>query len=621
MNHTSSVSVSIIIPVKSDYRVHSLITSLQHKNLHKQTRVEVIIVCNGSTRQFIAQVKARTKKLVNAHVLSIPTAHIALAKNAGIRASKGSFLYFLDSDCCIGSSFFTDMLESVALLAPHRNTVLMGKNVFIDTLGSTISTFDTKLRKTAYSNHTDRTYTPNLLVPREVFYRYGMFPLTQPLLPTGEDTTWGYFAIAQGLGLLYLPSIVVTHYSYESNSKIIRGWCRYGEARCYRIYFHLTHNGSYSFVSYLKAALGTYQTTTRHPTLTSTAMEYGYYLLRMLTVLKTSFFILYARFFLPTVFTLSFPKLSRTPVRNTASEAVSKVLKHSVFPPNKQGQFPNIVLRTHQELSAQIHTTLSSKKMVDAITAFLRSANCEVALAGPHQSIDFYSTTAHQPATMRLRVRLPQEKQRGSLILSSSELCSQSTWITESGSYPVKSDSVLFIPESGSGITSQYFFLNMHKDGCTGITCKEKYSGGYRDNTHPSRDRELHLPTKKKVPAQPRVFLDNDSLAFEYQTTHTLRFPKTLSKEVTKKILTLKPLSLATVTAFLQRNTLQYTQEKVVKIEIEQAGALFEPVKNKLVETLFGKDGFFETAEIQYTITSARTMPIKKSSAHKKVAT
>jgi cellulose synthase/poly-beta-1,6-N-acetylglucosamine synthase-like glycosyltransferase len=209
--------VSIIVPHYND--IDAL--RLCHERLLAQRwpsdRLEIVVVDNNS-RCGLDAVRA-----------AAPTATVVLetaqgagpARNAGVAASRGEVLAFLDSDCVPEPDWLG---EGVAALQRHD---FVGGQVLVFARAPERPTpieafeivFNFNFRR--YIEEVGFTGTGNMFVPRDVFDRVGGFRTG-----VSEDMDWSFRARAMGYTLGYAERAVVGHPARRDWPELIRRWSR-----------------------------------------------------------------------------------------------------------------------------------------------------------------------------------------------------------------------------------------------------------------------------------------------------------------------------------------------------------------------------------------------------------
>jgi glycosyltransferase involved in cell wall biosynthesis len=195
--------VSVIIPHLDDVEnLERCITLLQAQSFPAES-TEIVVVDNGSKVGFesicsIVGVRAKTVRADRKGA--------GLARNAGVTASRGSILAFIDSDCRPDPDW---IVEGVAALASHD---LVGGTVRVDVADPDNMTpteaFEVvfAFRNAMYIRSKGFTVTASMFVRRDVFDEVGPFRVG-----VSEDVDWCHRARKLGYRLGYAPSAVVGH--------------------------------------------------------------------------------------------------------------------------------------------------------------------------------------------------------------------------------------------------------------------------------------------------------------------------------------------------------------------------------------------------------------------------
>lgn len=101
---TDAPSFSVIMPVYNSRRYLTRTIPAVLEALEAYGRGEMIVVDNGSTDGSLRFVESEFGAQVR--ILEEPEATIAGARNAGVRASSGTVLSFVDSDCLVPRDYF-----------------------------------------------------------------------------------------------------------------------------------------------------------------------------------------------------------------------------------------------------------------------------------------------------------------------------------------------------------------------------------------------------------------------------------------------------------------------------------------------------------------------------------
>lgn len=119
------LKLSVILPAYDVERfIENCIRSLETQDIDHQ-QYEVIVVDDGATDESVDRVIALQQEYENIILLRQANAGLSAARNRGMRAAKGKYLLFVDTDDCVEANCFAKML-SVA--ESHKDIDLVGFN-------------------------------------------------------------------------------------------------------------------------------------------------------------------------------------------------------------------------------------------------------------------------------------------------------------------------------------------------------------------------------------------------------------------------------------------------------------------------------------------------------------
>jgi GT2 family glycosyltransferase len=209
--------VSVIIPHYNDLaRLKICYERLQAQSWPMDCR-EIVIADNNSTCGLNAIVKAAPEAVV----VAAPIQGAGPARNAGVAASRGKVLAFIDSDC-----------------VPERDWIAKGVKALsrYDFVGGKVVTFARDPHKPApveafeqvfnfdfkrYIEKVGFTGSGNMFVRRAVFDRVGGFRAT-----VCEDVDWSFRARQMGFRLGYAPAAIVGHPARSTWMELKQRWRR-----------------------------------------------------------------------------------------------------------------------------------------------------------------------------------------------------------------------------------------------------------------------------------------------------------------------------------------------------------------------------------------------------------
>lgn len=165
-------SISIIIPVRDDKAIAKCIRSIDEPD------AEILIVLNGSSRQFEKYVDLLTRGDKRTRVLKIKGASIGMARNDGCFSAKSNKLIMMDSDCVFQPN-------SIRLLKETLNNGDVAKGeVRYEHTG-----FQTKVvgrAREVHSSDVRNAYTPMLAFRKSIRDKVGGYYFS-PAIPWTED--------------------------------------------------------------------------------------------------------------------------------------------------------------------------------------------------------------------------------------------------------------------------------------------------------------------------------------------------------------------------------------------------------------------------------------------------
>jgi GT2 family glycosyltransferase len=212
---TTRPDVSVIIPHYSDpVRLRLCLTEL----LKNDTRgVEIIVVDNGSP----TPIDALIADFPTVTFMTEPEKGAAPARNAGVAASSGAILAFIDADCVPD----LDWLPSVRSAAARADLVGGRVSVFDETSPPRSGAeafeavfafnFQRYIEKQGFSG------AGNLVTTRKVFDAVGPFRNG-----VSEDTEWTRRAVSMGYRLVYADDLRVGHPSRQDWPALREKWRR-----------------------------------------------------------------------------------------------------------------------------------------------------------------------------------------------------------------------------------------------------------------------------------------------------------------------------------------------------------------------------------------------------------
>jgi GT2 family glycosyltransferase len=205
--------VSVIVPHLEDYDNLDSCLSLLQAQSFPGDRTEIIVVDNGSWRGFDA-----VRHIVGSRgrVIEATERGAGPARNAGVRASRGEALAFIDSDCRPDERWLE---EGVAELR-HADIAGGHVDVLVEDPGrmTAAEAFESvfAFRNERYVKQLKFTVTASMFVWRSVFDAVGDFINSVP-----EDKDW-----CERARRLFAPKSIVGHPARRTMEELKRKWRR-----------------------------------------------------------------------------------------------------------------------------------------------------------------------------------------------------------------------------------------------------------------------------------------------------------------------------------------------------------------------------------------------------------
>jgi GT2 family glycosyltransferase len=218
----SPPSVSVIVPVYRDWdRLALCLQALSSQSLDR-ARYEVIVVDNEPEQRAVLPNLPDGMTLIHE-----PEPGSYRARNAGVRASRGRYLAFTDSDCVPAPDWLRNGLASLEAEPGARIT---GPIPLFREPGGSRSAFLYESGNVLNQRDFVRDgfcATANLLVGRDVFDRVGEF---DGLVYSGGDKEWGLRATRLGVPLRFSDDVAVGHPARPRIADVVRRKRRFAGA-------------------------------------------------------------------------------------------------------------------------------------------------------------------------------------------------------------------------------------------------------------------------------------------------------------------------------------------------------------------------------------------------------
>lgn len=219
-----SISISFVIVNKDDPGIADTLSALGHLALDADMRTETIVVDASENRLDPVRRRFPQVRWVEFDAASAAKATIPEQRNAGVSASSGSVIVFIDASCVPDPGWLPALIEPIS---GEGERLVAGsyRSARTRSIRDETSHFVGKRR------YLHEAPTLNLAVARDVFERIGTFDES---FEYGSDVDFTWRAVDAGLQIRYAPEAVVTHDWGTPRSELRRSF-RYGEAR-YHLY-------------------------------------------------------------------------------------------------------------------------------------------------------------------------------------------------------------------------------------------------------------------------------------------------------------------------------------------------------------------------------------------------
>lgn len=217
----SQCGTSVVVPVLND--PDGLETTVRSLLDQSSDDYEVVIVDNGSTDRTprVAERFARSDRVV--HVVEDEIRGSYAARNAGIEATEGEVIGFVDADMWVDH----DYVESITRASRGGDRVYIGCDVEIVDDGSPTGRYNaaTGFPVRTYVEELQFAPTCCLVVDRRLFEAVGQF---DPRMVSGGDVEFGQRVADAGYDLVFEPEIVLYHPARATVWELASKWFRIG---------------------------------------------------------------------------------------------------------------------------------------------------------------------------------------------------------------------------------------------------------------------------------------------------------------------------------------------------------------------------------------------------------
>jgi GT2 family glycosyltransferase len=210
--------VSVIVPHLDDYDNLDACLTLLGEQSFPGDRTEIIVADNGSSRGLDA-----VRRIVGTRgrVVEVAERGAGPARNAGVRASRGEAIAFIDSDCRPDRRWLEEGLAGLraADFAGGRVDVLVEDPRRMTAAEAFESVF--AFQNERYVKDRRFTVTASMFVWRSVFDAVGPFENGVP-----EDIDWCRRARLKGYRIGFAPNSIVGHPARRTMAELKRKWRR-----------------------------------------------------------------------------------------------------------------------------------------------------------------------------------------------------------------------------------------------------------------------------------------------------------------------------------------------------------------------------------------------------------
>ena len=197
--------VTVIIPTYKDWARLQLCLNTLSKQSYPAEYIEIIVVNNDANEEGSQHIHLPR----NAILMKEAAPGSYAARNAALKIAKGEVIAFTDSDCLPSDNWIVEAVKVFEENAEAQR-VTGPVNIFKELNGGwlawkfeSVTAFNQQ-----YNVKSGVSVTANLFVKRHVFNTVGHFNAS---LFSGGDVEWNKRATQAGIGLLYMPKVLVMH--------------------------------------------------------------------------------------------------------------------------------------------------------------------------------------------------------------------------------------------------------------------------------------------------------------------------------------------------------------------------------------------------------------------------
>jgi len=217
--------VSVIVPVfNGGSALICACRCLQNQD-YPRDGYEIILVDDGSTDNAIARLSLSHSELI---VVRQPRRGSYSARNAGVRAARGTYLAFTDADCLPVDSWIR---EGVSYMLEHTQKIVAGAvEIVADDLTSAVQRYDCALNipQAFLVSKVGFGATANLFVRRDLFEQLGGF---DGELRSAGDQKFCWTASSKGERVKYVSTAKVRHPARRTVFALVKKTARVARGR------------------------------------------------------------------------------------------------------------------------------------------------------------------------------------------------------------------------------------------------------------------------------------------------------------------------------------------------------------------------------------------------------
>jgi len=228
-----NVSISVVLPVYNS--ASTLERCLQALSLQSFNNFELIVVDNGSTDSSLAIIESWLEKFpAGMRLIQESRQGAAAARNSGVRASRGHWLAFTDSDCEPDQDWLSTGWKLIAKNSPEAmagsawGTMQGGLSAKLLGLTTLSIGLQEHWRDSNGETGANGFATANFWIEKVLFDQLHGFD--EELTVSGEDYDLCARIYALHKRILYSPSLKVLHHHAPGVSDLLSKAVRYGRA-------------------------------------------------------------------------------------------------------------------------------------------------------------------------------------------------------------------------------------------------------------------------------------------------------------------------------------------------------------------------------------------------------